>query len=818
MRVLPGAVVAEARRCLTQGVPEHGLRSGWWRGGVRLSTLACVLGSILGAAYAHLLVHGAGLPAYVACGLGGALAGYVLLAIPHLTWNVLRRQWVALALRLSRRRLGDLARAAAEAIEKAAQDPAYPPGRLALDMAAVSCLAGDYQAAANRLRPLYRDRRSRALANNLLVSLAEMGRWDEAARLLKQEFDFIGHLDDPVLARIAAQAPQGPLLDSLFTYAENGLYPHTLTNLGVRFLRQGDWVRAEDALARAVELESGMALSHANLGVLAYRRGEFAEAATATARAAELEPSNEVIHTNLGAMLCHRGQQRAARRVLRRACNLAPTSVEPLVNLANAYALEGRHAEALGRHVQTTRLAASPEAHHNAALLLCLREHREAALKEQTAAHALAPEDPDVTNNLGCLLWLRGKYGEAREHFEHAARKLYHFAAKANVIRAEIAAGRADRGLHTLLQTSYPEEDRDFDRGVAHLVTALQRHAEGGSASEAHQEHLEEADAHFRKVIARGKGPVTAAYVNLGIVEYQNGNHGRAAEAFAEADGRLPTNTEYAYAIATCYVTEAAAIMSAKGYGYEPPTGQALDLLRRAQPYLEKALKVKEVADAAHLNLGVLHYVLGDYQAAVAVLRPIVRPDSPWELINIMAIAHARRARALHVSVQSDPLVRALRKHFVETEVDRLLSTAIHYFDQVLRHQPHNIFAHANTGLAQFLRNRGDDVERALHHWQRMRQTGGELAQQMYDRFTSMATPGDSARLQFQDVEIEFQPLRPSDWVVTAPPRLSGLQYVVRELMDTPAPRLRAEHPAVKRALDCQERVDRLQAALRRLG
>jgi hypothetical protein len=202
----------------------------------------------------------------------------------------------------------------------------------------------------------------------------------------------------------------------------------------------------------------------------------------------------------------------------------------------------------------------------------------------------------------------------------------------------------------------------------------------------------------------------------------------------------------------------------------------------------------------------------------VAVLRPIVRPDSPWELINIMAIAHARRARALHVSVQSDPLVRALRKHFVETEVDRLLSTAIHYFDQVLRHQPHNIFAHANTGLAQFLRNRGDDVERALHHWQRMRQTGGELAQQMYDRFTSMATPGDSARLQFQDVEIEFQPLRPSDWVVTAPPRLSGLQYVVRELMDTPAPRLRAEHPAVKRALDCQERVDRLQAALRRLG
>ena len=164
--------------------------------------------------------------------------------------------------------------------------------------------------------------------------------------------------------------------------------------------------------------------------------------------------------------------------------------------------------------------------------------------------------------------------------------------------------------------------------------------------------------------------PVPASYVDVDAVadEYEDrgeklreahtalsrlanldGWRGDAAEAFAEADGRLPTNTEYAYAIATCYVTEAAAIMSAKGYGYEPPTGQALDLLRRAQPYLEKALKVKEVADAAHLNLGVLHYVLGDYQAAVAVLRPIVRPDSPWELINIMAIAHARRARALQI-------------------------------------------------------------------------------------------------------------------------------------------------------------------------
>ncbi|MGQ9731677.1 MAG: hypothetical protein ACUVX8_10445, partial [Candidatus Zipacnadales bacterium] len=124
-----------------------------------------------------------------------------------------------------------------------------------------------------------------------------------------------------------------------------------------------------------------------------------------------------------------------------------------------------------------------------------------------------------------------------------------------------------------------------------------------------------------------------------------------------------------------------------------------------------------------------------------------------------------------------------------------------------------------NIGLAHYLRNRNDDVERALRHWQRMRDIGGALGQRIYDRFAEALSPDESGvhRLEFQDIEVSFEPLHVREWVTCAPTRFFGLQYMVRELLDLTPPPLEAHHRLVKRALVARDRTERLRVTLQRL-
>jgi Flp pilus assembly protein TadD len=552
--------------------------------------------------------------------------------------------------------------------------------------------------------------------------------------------------------------------------------------------------------------------------VLAYHREEYGLAVTEMACAASLEPGNGTILCNLGAALCRAGDPRLARRWLERGRAAAPTSPDVLVALGNAYALQGRYEEALETENEAARTAEISGARHNAALLLAARRHLPAALEEQRSAFELAPNDPDVLNNLGCLLWLRGRYVEAAPHFERAAETRYHETARGNLVRADLAAGRFEAARHLILTTSYADEEREFDRGLVHLLAAMQEEPRDGSPPTPEIAYeLSEASACFREVVECGRGPVTESHINLGIVDYVHLDYESAAASFAAAAASAPGSLELEYPIGVCYLMAAGRLLGPESPSDQPPSGSVLDLMNRARPHLEKALGAQDVADAAHLNLGVVHYVLGDYEKAIERLRPIARPDSPWEIQNVMAIAQARRARQLQVSIQSDPLLRAVKKGYIRTQIGKLLSAAIHAFGHVLRHEPHNAVAHANIGLAHYLRNRGDDVELALQHWQRMRQTGGEWGERVFERFSIAMSSDGADRLNFQDIEVTFRPLPVRDWVTCPAPRMAGLQYVVRELADDQPPQFEPQHRMLRRALACRDRVARLRAVLRRL-
>ena len=817
MRLLPGALSAEARqRCGIAERPSRVRVRSHSRGRV-LPVLSALLGALVGAVYTYVVSPRVGWLVFATGAVGGACAFYLLLAVPRLTWIVLRRQWLRFALRWCRARMErNLSRAEA-AVTAPGGDPKRSPSEALCDLAVIRCLRGDYEGAHEILQQRYEEDDSPAWGENLLVVLSETGQWSQVAWLVDRELNRPEGLSDANLARVAAQAPYGVLIERLWMVSQDGSLPLTLNNIGVRLLQLGDFMRAEDAFSLAKHQHPSYALAHANAGVLAYRRDDYAQAVAEVGSAAALEPGEGMIYSNLGAALCRTGNLGLARRWLRRARSLLPASGEVLVNLGNIEALEGAYAQALDRYGEASQLETAAAARHNAALMLCARDHPEAALAEQQLAAQAEPDEPEMLQNLGCLLWVQGQYDEARSSFEHPSHSTYDTAVRSNLIRTELAAGRPRRALDLLLRVSYAEEEMDFDRGLAHLLTAVQAQHDSNGRDAVRERDLVEAIACFHKVLKAGRAGTREAYINLGIALYLSEEYEDAAKAFEEASSRAPAHETLGYAIATCYLTAASRIQRPVTEAYGPPPARMRELLEKAQPYLEAAIGVKAVTDNARFNLGVLHYVLEDYYKATNVLRPIARTDSPWEVLNVLGISQARQARELQRSIQSAVLLRVTRKRQAQAEIAKLLSAAIHSFTQVLRHRSDNAMVHANVGLAKYLRNRGEDVEQALQHWRRMRDIGGEWGQRIFEIFSDAVGTERAGKLAFQDVDISFRPLPLEDWIVCAPPRMAGLQFPMPELPDTPLPDLVAYHPRLRRALAQRDRAERLKRALRRL-
>lgn len=816
MRVLPGALGEEARRaCGTVEVSAGALLKETSRARA-LPVLSVILGALLGVAYVRLMLNlPPTWPAYVLGGVGGACAVYLLLVVPRLTWIVLRRQWIRLALRATGVKSEQLLGRAESILTPAAAEPGPDQMQARCDLAVVRYLRNDLEQAEAMLRKLYEEHPSPAWVSNLLVVLATKGEWPDVAWLIDQELDDPRGLPDANLALVAASAPYGRLVERLWVVAQDGSLPRTLNNIGVRMLQMGDYMRAEDAFSLIKERHASYAPAHANAGVLALRREQYGQAISEMGSAAALEPGEGLLLSNLGAALCQAGNLPLAQRWLREALKVAPGNPHALVNLGNVYALGGSYQEALETFSEAARANTLAAAHHNAALMLAARDHTEAALEQQKLARDVAPNDPEVVQNLGCLLWIQGKHDEARDCFGSSA--THDPTMKSNLIRTELAAGRPRRALDLLLQVSYAEEEMEFDRGLAHLLTAVQALREGGRREVVRERDLVEAIACFHKVVATGGARAREALINLGIAQYLSEEYEDAAEAFTAALERTPGHEELGYAIAMCYVTAAAWVQQTEGdtRGETPP--RVRELLIKARPYLEQAVHVKSVGDNARFNLGVLYYLLGEYRKAAAVLRPIARPDSPWQVLNVLGIAQARLARELQRSIQSAVLLRMARKRQMEIEILSLLSGAIHAFTQVLRQQPANAIAHANIGLAQYLRNRGDDVEQALQHWRRMRDIGGEWGQRIFEIFSDAVGARQEGLLSFQDIEVSFQPLPLEEWVTFVPPRMAGLKYAVQEVMDPSLPELIAQNDLVRRALRARARAEHLRRVLRRL-
>lgn len=146
------------------------------------------------------------------------------------------------------------------------------------------------------------------------------------------------------------------------------------------------WVQAEKAFTRAIQLNPSEPLPRLWYANLLMSRGRFDEALAQAQAAREIDPFSLIVHTNLGWVHFNSRQYSAAIDVLTRAVALDGGYPQARWRLAEALSVAGRHEEALVQARETVRIT------NGSASSLALLAHVHARAGRTTDARRLIDE------------------------------------------------------------------------------------------------------------------------------------------------------------------------------------------------------------------------------------------------------------------------------------------------------------------------------------------------------------------------------------------------------------------------------------------
>ncbi|HEU5076076.1 MAG TPA: tetratricopeptide repeat protein [Polyangiaceae bacterium] len=199
-------------------------------------------------------------------------------------------------------------------------------------------------------------------------------------------------------------------------------HAEALALLGALELDAGRPAHAVEMLQRAVKLApTGDQLC--NLGLAYGRLRRFGEATDALARAVQLDSGRAEFIFNLGLVLLDAGDLRNARICLQRASALRPESPSIRRNLAKALARSGPVDEAVQEFQLALSLSRASEADEIGQELLALLEQHERFAEAEATALQLVADSPNVGSThaaLGRALSKQAKYSEAIQSFRQA--------------------------------------------------------------------------------------------------------------------------------------------------------------------------------------------------------------------------------------------------------------------------------------------------------------------------------------------------------------------------------------------------------------
>ncbi|MCE5239717.1 tetratricopeptide repeat protein [bacterium] len=762
---------------------------------------------------------------YVAIGLaaigGGAVATLVVL-IPGQAWRVLRRGWVFFSLWGRRRQVRSLVRAERHALSHLAEDG--PSGPVLCDLAVAEYLRGHLDTAEAQLaHALELDPANHDLLNNLGVVLACRDEPDRAAELFVRAMG--NGANGQAAANCALLAPlvTGPeRLAEMITRTGHDLTAPAMNNIGVALALRGQWEAAAPWLERAVAAKPELAPARANLGLVAYQREQLQQAAGEIMQASRQDPSEPAFANWLGVILTAAGQFEQARLYLRRAHRVAPSDGAILINMTAADAAAGHwHLAERGFRSLLHGDSYRGDASYNLAVSeLAIRQTAKAA---DAAADAIELGDTsyEAYTVFAVALWELGRRAEALSHFQSAVQASGAGPiACSNMGRALLLQGEIGAALNVLERAlkQWPDDAHlVFDTATATLAHAASHFDRQVALAEREPLLAPVQDRYAGLLSGLERHDLAAeAHVNLGLYHYMQEQF-EVAEEHLEAASKLePKSPEITYLMGTILAEQGEKQTHRTDDGEIALTVGGRACIRRAVPLLEAACESRDLLAYAARNLGRCLYLLKDYEHALAAFRKSIRAESKPELHSMAALAAARQAHRIQLLFRTQLLSDARRGQLRATAME-LLDVAVHYFRQALLHNELDPGLHGNIGIAYMLRNRPNDVEAALRHWERMRVIGRGAMDGRYAQLAQLENLVDPSRVGFDDRDMKVQGLEPARWLTIPPPRPTGIRFVLEPVAVQHPWRMAATSEGLRHALRLSDAIAAAQTKLRRL-
>lgn len=741
---------------------------------------------------------------------GGAAAGILVTMIPGQAWRVLRRGRIYLSLLRQRRTIRRLVKAERAALSRLAQE--LPSAQLLGDLAVAELLRQEFETAeATLARGLELSPADPRLLNNLGVALAAQEQYERAAELFVQALSAgTDHEAAINLALIVPHVQDPERLVRMIEQSGRTLTGRAMNNVGATHAARGEWALAEKWFTSAVQEDPDLPAARANLGLVAYRDGRLQDAADEIMQASRQAPNEPAFTNHLGVILAAAGQTDQAAQYLRRAHRLDPASVAIRANMAAVDADSGHW------HVARKELRAllnvderSADVYYN--LAVCELAVQEAGAAADAAAAAIAAGDTgsDAYTVLAVALWEQGRRAEALSHFESAVKAPDAGPiATGNLGRALLLENRVEQAEAALAQglERWPADPHlVFDAASARLAAAAM-HFDANLPLSQRQPLIAAVQRSFNDLQSGLSRPDLAAeaHVNLGLYHYMQEGYDSAAEHFEAAAKLVQKSREISFLIGTTFGKEGARQTQRTEDGDTAPTAVGRGYLRRAVPFLEAAMESREVLVPASHNLGRCLYVLKEFERALAAFRKSIRLANTPELNTMAALSAARQAQRIQLLFKTQLLSEGKREQLRARSLE-LLNVAVHYFRQALLHNELDPTVHGNLGIAYMLRNRENDVEAALRHWERMRAIGGGAMERRYAELAQMENLADPSRVGFDDRNVKLRDIEPLRWLAVPPPRPTSIRFVTEPVPVQRPWRLAATTEPLQAALELRD-------------
>jgi Tfp pilus assembly protein PilF len=201
--------------------------------------------------------------------------------------------------------------------------------------------------------------------------------------------------------------------------------------------RKGRYRDAAEHFDSYVESHPNSGWGHYMLGLSAWKSGDHGRAEQALLRAVALDSGNVKVRTNLGRVLLEQGRPADALPHVEKAVELAPDSFEVWRVLGNVKSELGRGEEAIEAYRQALiRNDKDAWSMNNYGLVLIKLGRHEEALLPLARAVELVPTSPVFQNNLGIAFEQSGQLGGARKAFGAAVQ------ADSTYVKAKISLER----------------------------------------------------------------------------------------------------------------------------------------------------------------------------------------------------------------------------------------------------------------------------------------------------------------------------------------------------------------------------------------